>query len=132
MRHWLSVFLNQHAAEMLVVPTAWTPNPKKRLGVMTPARVPNKLTIRREEDTGTYYIAHDTLRAWLIQHDVSIAEFSRELEAAGISRGVKSRTLGAGTTLGGGQIKVIDIDGDHPSFSGMVRVVSETNERAAG
>ena len=125
MRHWLSVFINQHAAEMLVVPCAWTPNPKKRLGIMTPARIPNKLTIRREEDTGTYYIAHDTLRAWLIQHDVSISEFNRELEDAGISRGVKSRTLGAGTTLGGGQIKVVDIDGEHPSFSGMVREVRD-------
>ena len=88
-------------------------------------RLPNKLTIRREEDTETYYIDFDSIRRWLIRHEVSVYEFNRELEKQGISRGIKNRTLGAGTNLGGGSIKVIDIDGGNPAFSGVVRATTQ-------
>jgi hypothetical protein len=122
---FLAKFLNQHANEMVIVPSAYGQNERKRLGVITPARVPNKLTIRREEDTGTYFIAFDAIRSWLVKHDVSIYEFQRELEKLGVSRGIKTRTLGAGTTLGGGIVKVLDIDGEHPALTGVARAAPE-------
>lgn len=132
MRTYLGHFLNSHAAEMLVVPGPFHGNVKKRLGVISQARLPNKLTIRREEDTGTYYIAYDPLRAWLTQRDVSIAEFVHELTGKGIVRGVKNRTLGAGTSLGGGQVKVVDVDGEHPALTGVARIADgESESRAA-
>lgn len=118
---FLALYLNQHAAETLVVKSAF--DAKKRIGVMASDRMPNKLTIRREEDTETFYIDFDSLRRWLIRHEVSVYEFERELRKQGISRGIKQRTLGAGTTLGGGSVKVLDIDGGHPSFSGVARAL---------
>lgn len=129
MRGYLSQFLNAHAADTLIVPHAFNANPKKRLGVMAVAKLPNKLIVRREEDTGTYFVAYDALRAWLVQRDVSIAEFVHDLTAAGIVRGVKQRTLGAGTPLGGGQVRVIDVDGEHPALTGTVRVVDDSDRR---
>ena len=129
MRAYLAQYLNAHADQTLVVPGPFVANPKKRLGVVSQARLPNKLTIRREEDTGTYYIAWDPLRAWLVQRDVSIAEFVRELEGRGICRGTKQRTLGAGASLGGGQVRVVDIDGEHPGLTGVVRSAHEGRDR---
>ena len=125
---FLALYLNQHAAETLVVASAF--NPKKRFGVVS-ERMPNKLTIRREEDTETYYIDFDSIRRWLIRHEVSVFEFNRELEKIGISRGFKQRTLGAGTNLGGGSIKVLDIDGGHQAFTGVIREV-KTEKRSLG
>ncbi len=121
-KDFLALYLNQHAAETLV--TAGAFNPRKRFGVVS-ERLPNKLTIRREEDTETIYIDFDSIRRWLIRHEVSVFEFERELRRDGISRGFKQRTLGAGTVLGGGAIKVLDIDGAHPGFSGVARVERE-------
>ena len=129
-KHFLSLFLNQHASEMLVVPSAYDASPKKRMSIVAPARIPNKLTIRREEDTGTYYIDWNTLRAWLIRHDLSAHLFAADLEREGISRGHKQRTLGAGTSLGGGSVRVLDIDGEHPAFTGTARVVGQQKRDA--
>lgn len=127
-KDFLALFLNQYAAETLVVQAAF--NKTKKFGVVS-ERLPNKLTIRREQDTGTTYIDFDTLRKWLIKHEVSIFEFGRDLEKQGISRGFKYRTLGAGTNLGGGSIKVLDIDGEHPAFSGVARL-TEAEKRLFG
>ena len=133
MASWLSTFINQHTAETLSVPGAWKPTASKQFGAITaPARIPNRLTIRREEDTNTYFIAFDVLRTWLIRHDISIHEFGAELEANGVSRGVKSRTLGAGTTLGGGQVKVMEFDGNHPILTGAPRPVAEEKRKGTG
>ena len=127
-KDFLAMFLNQHVAETLVVQAAY--DPKKRFGVVS-ERLPNKLTIRREQDTDTYYIEFDTLRRWLIRHEVSVYEFERELRRQNISRGFKQRTLGAGTLISGGSVRTLDIDGSHPAFCGNPRELRQ-QKRDAG
>lgn len=131
MRYWLGAFINAHAGEMLVMPTAWSPRSDKKLGVLIPPRVPNKLTIRRDEDTGRYFVSYDPLKAWLIRHDIGINELIRELHRQEIVIGVKSRVLGAGTNLAGGQVKVIEVDGAHPLFGGALREVGDADKKNA-
>ena len=121
---FLSMYINEHAREMLVVPTAFAPG-KRKIGVIIPPSTPNRLTMRREEDTGTYFIDYQAVRRWLTKQEVVYHEWERELTEEGICRGKKLRVLGAGTNIGGGSIQVIDIDGSHPAFTGMVRPVQD-------
>lgn len=127
-RYWLSMFINAHAGEMLVVPTAF--DARKKLGVVVPPRIPSRLTLRREEDTGRYYIAYDALKSWLVKHDVGMSEFVWELEHQKIVLSVRGKTLGAGTNLGGGQVRCVEVDGAHPQFSGMLRVEDGVDTRS--
>lgn len=132
---WLASFINAHTNEMLVVPRAWSPDDNKKgskLASIVPPRIPTRLTIRREEDTGAYLIDYQTIKRWLIKHEISPGALIKDLTAAKIILGLKFRSLGAGTNLGGGQVKVVEVDGAHPAFSGMIREVKEEkNARTA-
>lgn len=130
---WLATFINEHTNEMLVVPRAWSPDDnKKKMSDIVPPRIPTRLTMRRENDTGAYLIDWPTLKRWLVKHEVSPNDFVIDLMSSKIVKGIRNRVLAAGTNLGGGQVRCLEVDGAHPSFSGMVREVESTNVKAVG
>lgn len=118
----LSEFLNEHIGDMLVVPGAWK-SMTKYMPLLLPKR---QLLIRYEVAGGRLFIQETVLRKWLVSKGASIREFMSELgHKKVIVRPHRHVTLGAGTDYATGQVSAVEVDGDHPMVSGMLRSVED-------
>lgn len=120
----LAEYLAENLDATLTMPGA--PDRNRRMppiGEMPKRRV----AVRVEADTGTAIIAIKPLRWWLEKHaGGGFQDMLTEAYGAGLlKQHYTLRTLTAGTEILGGQVPCIAVDIEHPSMTGVMRVVRE-------
>lgn len=121
----LGEFLNDHIADMLIMPGPYQPR-KAALPVMKNLR---RLIIRYEMEGGRLLITESAFREWLIKNEFSPREVIGELRRRLIVTRPRTRaTLGAGTEFASGQVDCVEINGKHPALSGTLASVNELTE----
>lgn len=123
----LGEFLNDHVADMLVMPGPYEPR-ARAIPILKNLR---KLLIRYELKGGRILITESTFRDWLIKNEYSPREVINELKRKLIITRSRTRaTLGAGTEYASGQVDCVEVNGRHPLLSGMLTAVNELSAAA--
>jgi Domain of unknown function (DUF927) len=125
----LANYLNEHIQDTLIVNQGGNHGAR----VQTILHPPRQLLIRYERDTSRFIIAKKSFYDWLMKSQkVSAKETMWQLRKMGVLvEDRRLRTLGAGTDLPGGQTTCIEINGRHPTISGVVAPVEELARRLA-
>jgi hypothetical protein len=91
------------------------------------------MLIREEQAPRRWLISEKPFREWLSKRQLSLKQVLQELKEAGVLRTPRPRlaTLGAGTDVGGGQVMCIDVNGLHPTMSGVAVDVVQLEEHKA-
>ena len=120
----LAEYLAENLDATLTMPGAADRNRRMPVIGEMPKR---RVAVRVEADTGTAVIAIKPLRWWLEKHaGGGFNDMLTEAYGAGLlKQHYCLRTLTAGTEILGGQVPCIAVDIEHPSMTGVMRVVRE-------
>jgi hypothetical protein len=127
----LAEYLNDHIADTIQVPGPFKPGQQQRPANRYPTR--GRMLIREEQAPRRWLISEKPFREWLSKRQLSLKQVLQELKEAGVLRTPRPRlaTLGAGTDVGGGQVMCIDVNGLHPTMSGVAVDVVNLEEHKA-
>lgn len=115
---WFARFLNDHVAETLTMPTAYKGKAMPPIGDKPRLRV----SVRVDVDSGNIFVCQSTLRDWLARKGGAYSEMLREMKERGVLLNARRNiTLTAGTELRSGLVPCVEIDGTHPSLTGIIR-----------
>lgn len=113
----ISTFLDEHYNNTIIMPRAFKHGDKDIRPIQEPR---GALYIRKEEQPRRYIIALEPLKAWLTTKEWSYREMVKILVDQGVVIARDKRaTLGAGSSLAGGQVHCIEIDGSHELMQGV-------------
>ena len=116
--HLLGSFLNDHLADMLIMPGAWKPGGRRMMPIKLPTRA---LLVRYEQAEGRLLVDEKRLRFFMNDEGLAWRDFLVELKDAGlILNPRKLVTLGAGTDFATVQTPCVEINALHPLISSVL------------